>query len=70
MGLSWNCQAGEPGRRHPDCTGCGCECHATRPPSNFREIFEAGRAARQPATDTAPDNDPPPAREEQEELPL
>lgn len=67
MGVSWNCQSGEPGRRHPDCTGCACDCHATRPPRNFRELVEAGRAERRHA---GQEDDPGPLHVEQEELPL
>jgi hypothetical protein len=25
------------------CTGCGCGCHAVRPPANFRQLAYAAR---------------------------
>ena len=43
--LSHNCRAqhGMP-HRPTRCTGCGCSCHAVRPPRNFRALVDAARA--------------------------
>jgi hypothetical protein len=55
-GMSANCRAqhGFPHRTAAaGCTGCSCDCHAVRPPADFRATVDAARtdAAARRATD-------------------